>query len=339
MQTSRFLGAAVLFASSTAAFADHSGPATIGGSGGALDVSGPSTLSAGDIAFGWRAVLAVPQDRPDAELEALAAQHVHAHNSDYVLTSALGAAYGVTDRLTVSAEVPYVFRDDLREGEHSHADGIATNEVIQLGDVSGIGDLSLLARYRVTGRVGPGFALIGGLKLPTGATHQRSIEGERLETEHQPGTGSVDPVFGAAAGTRLGSLQLDGSLLYQISGKGAQDTRLGDRMQGGIALSHRFGSAEHHHDDHGMGEHHHHETGSWDAFAGLTLEWEGRQRVDGEIEEESGGTAVWLTPGVRYNSSTRISIAAGLGVPLWQDIRPSHPDNGLRGIVSLGAAF
>ena len=46
------------------------------------------------------------------------------------LNAAAGAAYGVTDRLTISAELPYIRRDHLREGEHSHSGGVAINEVV-----------------------------------------------------------------------------------------------------------------------------------------------------------------------------------------------------------------
>ena len=101
---------------------------------------------------------------------------------------------------------------------------------------AGIGDLNLLAKYRLTEGEGAGFALIGGIKLPTGSTHRRSPEGERLETEHQPGTGSWDPILGASASASWAAAQLTASALYQLSGKGAQRTRLGDRLQGGIAL-------------------------------------------------------------------------------------------------------
>ena len=74
-------------------------------------------------------------------------------------------------------------------------------------------------------------------------------------------------------------------------------------------------------------------------FASATIEWEGRQTIAGAVEAESGGTTVWLTPGVRYNSASEFSLAAAVGVPLWQDIRASHPDNRLRLIVSLGKGF
>jgi hypothetical protein len=316
----------------TPALADHTGPTGVGSSGGGIDVQGPETLEAGHFGLGFRTMVTVPQDRSDAELQTLAAQHIHAHTGDYTLNAAIGAAYGVSDRLTISAELPYIRRDGLREGEHSHSGGVTTNAVVPLGSVSGFGDASLLAKY---GLAGGALALIGGIKVPTGGTHSRALSGERLETEHQPGTGSWDPIAGAALGVPLGWAKLDASVLYQFAGKGAQATRLGDRLQGGLALSHRFGPPEHHHDE---GEHEHHHA-SWDVFGSATVEWEGRQTIAGAVEAESGGTAVWLTPGVRYNSAAEFSLAAAVGVPVWQDIRASHPDNRLRLIVSLGKGF
>jgi hypothetical protein len=324
------------------ALADHTGPTGVGGSGGWIDVQGPETLQAGHVAIGQQTTLSLPQDRSDAELEALAAQHIHAHNSDYTLNAAIGAAYGVTDRLTLSAQAPYIRRDGLREGEHSHSGGVTTNNVVRLGSVTGFGDASILAKYRVTAGAGPGLALIGGIKLPTGGTHAHALSGERLETEHQTGTGSWDPILGAAFGAELGWATLGASALYQFAGKGAQETRLGDRLQAGLALSHRFGPAEHHHDeDQGASrhEHHEHQQASCDGFTSATVQREGRQTIAGAVEKESGGTTVWLTPGLRYNSASEFSLAAALGVPLWQDVRASHPDNRLRLIVSLGKAF
>ena len=310
---------------------------------------GADVLERGDAGAGLRLVYSQPDRRTDAELEALAGEHVHAHDVDYLLRGSIGAAFGVTDRLTISAELPYIHRDDLRAGDHSHSGGTVTNEVVRLGTVAGVGDASVLAKYKLVGGPGEGLALIGGVKLPTGSTRKRSIGGERLETEHQPGTGSWDPVFGAASSVQLGAVRLDASALYQISGKGAQHTRLGDRMQGGIALSHRFGPPDHHDEAevhvHADGQQHVHEAPephghqSWDAFVELTGEWEGRQTVDGEVEEDSGGSAVWLSPGARFNAAAGWSAAASVGLPMWQDIRPSHSDNAFRVMLSLAKGF
>jgi hypothetical protein len=328
------LGAAILFIAPPA-FADHVGPAAIDGSGGGMDVTGPGTLDRGEASLGLRVVYLRPKRRVDHDLEELAEQDIHAHNSEYFLATVLDAAWGVTDRLTLSAQLPFVRRDGLREAEHGHEGGVHDHaEVAALGNVSGIGDASLLAKFRIAGSGSSGFSALGGVKLPTGATRKRSLQGDRLETEHQPGTGSWDLYLGAAAGTRIGPLQVDASLLYQFSGKGSQETRLGDRLQAGVALSRRFGPTNDHleaHSDHGHA--------SWDAFLEVTAEWEGRQRVAGLIEVESGGTAVWLQPGLRHNTAGGFSVGAAVGVPVWQDIRLSHPENNVRVIFSLSKAL
>ena len=334
------LATGVAAAVSSPALADHMGPSGFSSGGGMLVLS-PETLDAGHAGLGFRLSYTRPDRRSDAELEALAGEGVHAHNTDYNLNAAIGAAYGITHQLTISAELPYVRRDHLREAETS-------DETVDLGSVSGLGDLSIVAKYRLLHGEGAGFALIGGIKAPTGSTHRHSREGERLETEHQPGTGSWDPIVGASAGTKLGPVHLTASALYQFSGDGAQDTRLGDRLQGGIALSHRFGAAEHHHQDASPNHHHGdeldeqhaaHRHATWDAFFELSGEWEGRQKVAGEVEQASGGKSIWLAPGARFNSAGGYSLAASIGLPLWQDIRDSHPDNDYRLTVSIGRAF
>jgi len=327
-----------LLAVSSPAHADHVGPASVDGNGGGMSVFGPDTLEAGKAGIGVRVTNLRSNKRSDEVLEELAEQDIHAHNSDYFLNTVFGGSYGATDRLTLSAQLPFARRDGLREGEHGHQDGEDHSEVVNLGNVTGVGDLSLLAKYRLLDQNETRLALIGGLKLPTAATHRRSLDGERLETEHQSGTGSWDFYAGAAFGTQFGWLALDASELYQFSGSGAQDTRLGDRLQAGIALSHRFGPPKRHSEagsdqDHATKPHGH---SSWDVFAEFTAEWEGRQKVAGQVELESGGTALWLTPGVRFNSEGGMSLGAAVGVPVWQDIRLTHPDNDFRLIFTVG---
>jgi hypothetical protein len=342
---SLLLGASLL-ALNSPALADHVGPNGVG-SGGGLSVFAPDTLDANHFALGFRMTYTRPERRSDEDLEALAGQHIHAHNTDYNLNASLGVAYGITHHLTVSAELPYMRRDDLREGTHAHSGGAAVNGVEQLGSVTGMGDMNLLAKYRIGEGEKFRVALIGGLKVPTGSTHKRSTEGERLETEHQPGTGSWDPIAGASASATMGALRVTASALYQFSTKGAQRTQLGDRLQGGIALSHRFGPAPHEHSE--SANHHHgdeldehdeeHAHSSWDAFGELGGEWEGRQKIDGQVEEASGGKWLYVAPGVRFNSASGWSAAAAIALPVWQETRTSHPDNRFRLTLSLARSF
>ena len=321
-----------------------------GTSGASLIVLSPDTLQDGQTWAGSWLIYTRPDNRSDEELAELAGHHIHAHNSNYMLHGAVGFSYGLTDRLTVSAELPYVHNDDLRAGHHSHHGGHAMNHVMELGSVSGIGDASVLAKYRLPVGDGANLALIGGLKVPTGSTHKRSNDSERLETEHQPGSGSWDGIFGAAFGTKLGTFGLNASALYHVSGKGAQSTELGDRAHAGIAISRGFGPSEHHHgeaaephDHQAESAHHHlgaaHGHASWDAFVEFTAEWEGRQKIDGLVDEHSGSKSLWVSPGARYNAANGFSIGGSFGVPVWQDIGESHPDNDYRLTVSIGKAF
>lgn len=330
---------AIALSSTGPALADHLGPGGVG-PGGGLSVFGPDTLDGGHWATGLRLVYTRPEQRSDAELVALSEEGIDAHNTDYNLNASLGVAYGLNHHLTISAELPYVRRDRLREG----SDG----EVEQLGSVTGFGDVTLLAKYRLTDGAGPGFALIGGLKMPTGSTHRRSSDGERLETEHQPGSGSWDPIVGFSAGLPVGPLGLTASAVYQFSTRGSQDTRLGDRLQGGIALSHRLIGDVHaahwetHNHHHGDELDEHDESlgrNSLDAFVELGGEWEGRQRIGGEIEQASGGKWAYVAPGLRFVARSGWSAAAAVALPVWQQIRASHPDNRYRLMLTFGRAF
>ena len=330
-------GRALLLACSIAlaspALADHPAGGTL--TGGGLQVSGPDTLGAGQFAAGLRFSLNRPKQRSDATLAHLAGRHIHAHASDYSLRTSVGAAYGLTDRLTVGLDLPYLHTDDIREGEHGHSGGAAHNEAVALGSVSGVGDATLIAKYRMFGNAERGVALIGGIKAPTGSTRKRDNHGERFEAEHQPGSGSWDPLVGVAGGTGVGAMRINASVTYQHAGIGAMDTRLGDRLLGGVSLAHRFGPADSH--DAPDDAPHGHE--SVDAFVELTGEWEGRQETGGIPEEHSGGKAVVLSPGVRYTSASGWSAAAAVGVPLWQRVRAAHPDNGYRVTIGIGRSF
>lgn len=311
------------------------GPSGVG-AGGGITVFGPATLDEGHGSLWFRFVETRPEQRSDSELQTLASEGIDAHNTSHDVNAGVGAAYGITHELTISVEVPYVRHDSIRATDLELG-------VQQFGGVGGVGDISFLAKYRLTPEGPAGIALIGGIKVPTGSTHEQDRFGNRFETEHQPGTGSWDPILGASVGTKLGQLNLAASAIYQIAGKGAQHTTLGNRLQGGVAMSHHFGPVEEEQgdDDHDGALHHepHRHSSSWDAFVELAGEIEGRQRIGNEVEQDSGGKWAWVAPGVTFTAATGWSASAAFAVPVWQRIRPSHPNNAYRVMLSLGHGF
>lgn len=324
---------------STPALADH--PIA----GGSVSGAGPiittaaTTLPPGMAAGGAQVSVARPDTYSDAELIALAGQHVHAHTTDYNLEASASLAYGLAEHLTVSAQLPFIRRDDLREGHHSHGGGGVSNTIEELGTVSGIGDLSVTAQWIAAHNHEQGWfvSLLGGLKVPTGSTGKTDPAGNRLETEHQPGTGSWDPLFGLAASKSWGALSLHSSGLYQLASEGAQDTELGDKLHFNGAVVFDLSGGEH--ADATSGEHEHEAIGAWAVMLETGNEWEGAQRVADVIEDDSGSKVVWLSPGVRFTSPQGWSAGLSAGLPLWQRVRQSHPDNSLRVIAQVGTAF
>lgn len=308
-------GTAALFAvaASAPALADH------GIAGGGVSGGGPiitleaGALPAGKVAAGLSFRLTQPDAYSNTELIALAARHIDAHTTDYNLGATASLAYGVTDRFMLTAALPYVRRDNLREGAHSHAGGVVTNSVEELGTVSGIGDLSLMGQYVLARDHGRGWAIaaLAGVKLPTGSTHHTDPSGDRLETEHQPGTGSWDPLFGLAASKAAGRWSFHAGAQYQVSTSGAQDTRLGDRINlTGAAVYLVSGEVP------GTDEHEsepHRDPPSWSVMLEPSYEWEGRQEIAGSFEEASGAKVLWLSPGVRFGTPAGWSAALSAG--------------------------
>jgi hypothetical protein len=343
----RLLLLTILAVPATPALADHAGPSGGIAAGGGINTVSAGTLDDGQWAAAARLSFAKPDSLADAELLARDARGIDAHRSRAVISPALALAYGVTHHLTISAELPYIQRVAIR--------GVDAGAINDRGTSAGVGDLTLLAKYKVAHDAHWGVALIGGVKAPTGSTHQRDRNGDRLETEHQPGTGSWDPIAGIATSFGFDANAIDASLIYQKATNGAQLTRLGDRAQAGLAFSHRFGQAgahHHHHHDalaHQPGHDHHDDDhdhvhadehhASIDAIIELNGEWEGRERVAGLTDAYTGGRVLWLSPGARFTSASGWAIAGSLGLPLAQEIRASHPDSGYRLSVSISRAF
>lgn len=322
------------------ALADHGGPGSGIASGGGLNTVSAGTMDEGHWAAAFRLSLARPDQLSDAELLSRDASGIDAHSAHSVSSSSLGIAYGVTHELTIAAELPYIRRADIRAVE----DAAAVNR----GSSAGFGDLTFTAKYKALHGDTWALALLFGVKAPTGATHRRDRAGDRFETEHQPGTGSWDPIAGVAASVALGSNAIDASWVYQKATHGAQHTRLGDRSQAGVAFSHRFGEHEppheHHHDDGDAPDHDHdddaHERhASVDAIIELNEEWEGRERVAGAIDPFSGASVLWLSPGVRLTSKAGWSMSSSFGIVIAQHVRASHPNNNYRLSLSLGRYF
>jgi len=310
-----------------------SGPAN---SAGGITTVSPDTAKAGDLLIGLDFYVEDYNAISDAELLEFAEDDIEGvHSTGTAYISTLGIEYGVTNRLSLSLSLPYIIRNGIREAGHHGHDG-DESEIESLGTAEGIGDLQLGAKFALLDREadGVGVALIAGLSIPTGATGERTDDGERFEPEFQPGSGSWDPRFGIALGKNFGPLSATANVLYTLRTEGSQDTNLGDHLAFNAALSWRLGKGAHVHDD---GSFERHEA--LDLILELNGEWEERERIGSLRDIHSGGTQIFLAPGLRYSSANEWSMFTSLGIPVHEDLNGIQNETDIRFKLGAGLNF
>ena len=365
---------ALLLAATSPAMSHHPSGTGTSSTGGPIVTIPGTTLQKGGSALYFVFEHISFDELSDAVLEAAAEKDQHAHSLATLESPALGYSYGLTDRVMVSVQLPYVVRTGIREAshhhhdeaeeEHSHAEGGATeehehesgeeheeeSETVDRGDTDGIGDLTLFGQYRFYGQdTGLQASFLTGIKTPTGKTGERDDQGELFEAEFQPGSGSWDPMLGLALTRAQGRWSVDGNVLYTIATEGTQHTDLGDRFHYNGAVTYRLkgGDAEAAHEamphsHNGQSHHHDHAPLSptglvIDAVLELNGEWQAKQDVAGETDPNSGGNVVFLSPGVRV-ASNRWSSFVTVGLPIVNDLNglQSEPTYRLFGGVLVG---
>ena len=175
----------------------------------------------------------------DARLTDLALQGIgEVHSLKSIAVPSVSLAYGVTNDLTVGVRLPYLANRELRETDPD------IGGVNGRGGVYGIGDTTVTATYRFLRESSAGLnaAAIVGLKVPTGRDDALDKNGEAFETEHQPGSGSWDGVFGLSVSRQVGLINISANGLYGLAGDGDRKTNLGDHVSYGVAASYRVWS-------------------------------------------------------------------------------------------------
>jgi hypothetical protein len=337
------------------AWADHPGVGFGASSSGPITTISASTLPAGAKSVGLEVTRVRAKPFSDEELAGYAGRHIHAHSADSLTSTSIGLGYGVTNDFTIGLRLPYIHRDNVRAGHHSHTGDVATNAVEAHGDSRGIGDSSVIGKYRFLNDSisNQEAALLVGLEVPTGTTNRRNLQGARFETEHQPGSGSWDPLVGLAYTKRIGKMSFDTSVLYKIATRGAQAADLGDQFFYNAAVSYRLKDAvgeqaePHHHHDHSREQKHHHHSEVTEPFGSMNVdlvlelngEWQEKQKLAGVVDNNSGGNALYLSPGLRLSSTSNWTANLSLGIPIAQNLNGAHPESDWRMTVGVSRRF
>src|SRR6185295_17166058 len=73
-------------------------------------------------------------------------------------------------------------------------------------------------------------AVLAGIQIPPGNTGQHDNNLALLEPDHQPGSGSWDPLLGVAVARQFETFTLGASVLYRITSRGRHDFTPGQQV-------------------------------------------------------------------------------------------------------------
>ncbi len=229
---------------------------------------------------------------------------------DRTATTAVSVlAYGIDSKLVLFGILPY----------RNNTLNVTVGGQRLTRTAAGFGDLTVFGRYIAVKRDWPGrnfrVAPFAGIKAPT-VDNAKSDSFGTLPAAVQLGSGSWDPLAGVVLTYQTLAYQLDGQLSYQIKNE-ANDFEAGDVARLDASFQYRLLPQKF------IG------GGLPDFLYGVieaNLIKQQKNRVNGNLDDSSGGTRLFLAPGLQYVTKRWIAEAA-LQVPVIQNLNGTALEN------------
>jgi hypothetical protein len=271
----------------------------------------------------------------DEQILDLAAQGFDAENVDYSSVTFVSVGYGVTDDITLVTRLPYVHLDDVREP-------VGTTSLVDRGDASGHGDLLLLSLVELWQSESGDMQVsaILGVEAPTGRTDSPTLQGDTFAFEHQASSRSWDSVLGASASMWLKGWSFHANGTYRWTADGHEGTELGDAINYNAAAVYRLlperPVCECPHCRHeGCYCGCCHEGRSVDFVLEVNGAWQDNHVIGGQLDHDSGGHQLMVSPGLRLNSHEPWCIYSSCGLPIFQEQNRANRETEIRLVLGF----
>ncbi len=291
------------------------------GTGGAATTIPAITLKSGTFSLGLRTELTEFESISDSQLfdKATDAGSFDAIDRTFLYTFDIG--YGVTDNLTLGLNIGWFEAINFRESELED-DEI---EVFQ-ANPDGITDLWLSCKYRFLRGPQGHYAILGGIKFPTGVDDRKNSVGEDVEAVEQPGSGSYDFTTGFAYSRWFTKdWTMDTSIQYILRTEGARDFKIGDRIDWSFATAYQIIPRNKYPNFAPVGE--------------INTRYLFRDEESGEDQQNSGGTTVFLSPGVRVGITPRCGVGTSVSFPVFQNLLGEQQETDFKVVVGVNYSF
>lgn len=224
-----------------------------------------------------------------------------------MLINTIGIRYGLTDRIGVSALLPYVLL-------HTH-----------IGNDNGMGDLMLLGSFNIYSKNNLDLALQGGAELPTGIQKSANFDNTTVVL----GSGSVDPIGGIIFSKRWNKLAITGNSLFKYTTRGFEHKNFGNLSIQNLSLSYRIKNATMNCTPSDTLNTKEKSCLGWTIFGGYYGEWLDKIKEENMIDENSGYYLGFATLGTTL-SFRSWSIPFTYSYPIIQHINGEQNKSGFR---------
>jgi hypothetical protein len=290
-------------APSSASSSDEQSP-TPGDSGGATVAVSGEVLSAGQFQLSL-GLTDIEYHSVSTPAIIRAARRVQSYNSiDREFSPTLELDYGLTSRLQIGVQGGYFDSEGYREGDR------LANGSIVLGSASfdGPADTWLLAKYAVLQDNHLGFlSPYTGVKLPTGRDDVRLSDGILIKATDQPGTGAVDFKLGLAYSRFLTDrITTDASAEYVIHTEHAFG-KVGNNWTLAVDAAYRLNASTQ-------------ALPRFSLFAQVFATVLDKDTAFDAEDPNSGGTTIYLGPGLFAQLTDSLSLTIGPAFPVYQQL-------------------
>ncbi len=244
----------------------------------------------------------VDQDQPRTGRKQLSVGEIpHHHDEVRTLNRNLIATIDYTQDSDngISIQLPFVKRD------HEHIHNHHGAKLDESWHFDGIGDMRVVGRHRFAGEQAVAHGILFGVKLPTGSTDKTDTSNAVAERSLQPGSGTTDLILGAFAGMLelLGETptRLFAQAQVQAPVNQSDGYRPGNKYSADIGIVYPADAPV-------------------SGMLQLNLSVKDRDRGPEGEPADSGGSFVWLSPGVSYAVSRETQIYGFLQLPLYQHV-------------------
>ncbi|MBN2838090.1 MAG: transporter [Fusobacteriaceae bacterium] len=229
----------------------------------------------------------------------------------------LSLRYALTDKVTLKTNIPFISKE-------MHLTKTGASETTL--ENTGLGDIKVFMGYNLKSQnKGDKFSALleFGANLPTGETDKefsiktkKGIITSKYPLGMQSGDGSLDAILQLTLSKVINKSRVDLSTAYTLNNEGDNNLENGDELSVDLAYVSALNE-------------------KISLIGEINGKYSNKNKVSGIEEENSGGTLIYITPGIHFKANNKFNVSGGIQVPVYKDLNGQQLISDYRLITKL----